>query len=150
MLSHMHNGSNEGGSGKHPAVVGSSLALGGTITSPAGLSRLRENKCVSGQRENSEPAWLFRAPVPQPTVWLSTSLGKHNSTLGEKLHILQVNFQKKKKKNENYGNLCEDLGSFSLLLTKNFFLEGIILQRHLIVDLRKQISPNHFLCLMFF
>lgn len=120
--------------------MGSSLALSGIIKSPAGLNRLWENKCVGGQREHPEPAWLFSVPVPKPTVCLSTSLGNQNSTWGEKLHILQVNFQKMK----TMEILCATLCYFSLLLTEIFLLEGIILQRNLIVDLRKQISPNHF------
>lgn len=120
--------------------MGSSLALSGIIKSPAGLNTLWENKCVGGQREHPEPAWLFSVPVPKPTVCLSTSLGKQNSTWGEKLHILQVNFQKMK----TMEILCSTLCYFSLLLTEIFLLKGIILQRNLIVDLRKQISPNHF------
>lgn len=84
-------------------------------------------------------SWLFSVPVPTPTVCLSTSLGKQNSTLGEKLYILQVNFQKWK-----LWKYCFRICYFSLLLTENFLLEGIILQRNLIVDLRKQISPKYF------
>lgn len=84
-------------------------------------------------------SWLFSVPVPKPTVCLSTSLGKQNSTLGEKLHILQVNFQKRK-----LWKYCFRICYFSLLPTENFLLEGIILQRNLIVDLRKQISLKYF------
>lgn len=84
-------------------------------------------------------SWLFSVLVPKPTVCLSTSLGKPNSTLGEKLHILQVNFQKWK-----LWKYCLRICYFSLLLTENILLEEIILQRNLIVDLRKQISSKYF------
>lgn len=120
------------------------LALRGIMTSPAGLCRLRNRNVLLGI-VRLQTSWTIQCSSAQANSQLKCLFGKTEPYLSRKVIYFASEFPKMKTMKILFQSLCY----FSLFLTNKFLLEGIVLPRNLIDDLRKQIFPI-FLFLGFF